>query len=247
MKQRYFIYLSYDGTCYHGWQIQPNGVSVQDVLQRCLSVLLRQPIEITGAGRTDAGVHARLMVAHFDFEGTLDTAQLAYKVNRMLPRDIAVSKIEAVDNELHARFSALSRTYHYYIHVDRNPFLRHYSLEMPYKLDFQKMNEAARLLLDVKDFGAFCKVGADVKTTLCDVTRAEWVRLEDEDTERWCFIITANRFSPQHGKSRCGHPDRCGQRQDNNTRFSGHRGFRLSFQCRREYAGQCFVPVGYKI
>jgi tRNA pseudouridine38-40 synthase len=194
MKQRYFIYLSYDGTCYHGWQIQPNGVSVQDVLQRCLSVLLRQPIEITGAGRTDAGVHACLMVAHFDFEGTLDTAQLAYKVNRMLPRDIAVSKIEAVDNELHARFSALSRTYHYYIHVDRNPFLRHYSLEMPYKLDFQKMNEAARLLLDVKDFGAFCKVGADVKTTLCDVTRAEWVRLEDEDTERWCFIITANRF-----------------------------------------------------
>ena len=173
MKLRYFVYLSYDGTRYHGWQIQPNGDSVQDILQRCLSTLLRKSVEITGAGRTDAGVHARLMVAHFDWDCSLDGDQLTYKVNRMLPRDIAVSRIERVDNELHARFSAVSRTYHYYLHLGRDPFLRHYSLEMPYKLDFQKMNEAAQLLLDVKDFGAFCKVGADVKTTLCDVTRAE--------------------------------------------------------------------------
>lgn len=194
MKLRYFVYLSYDGTRYHGWQIQPNGDSVQDILQRCLSTLLRKSVEITGAGRTDAGVHARLMVAHFDWDCSLDGDQLTYKVNRMLPRDIAVSRIERVDNELHARFSAVSRTYHYYLHLGRDPFLRHYSLEMPYKLDFQKMNEAAQLLLDVKDFGAFCKVGADVKTTLCDVTRAEWIRVESDGIERWCFVITANRF-----------------------------------------------------
>lgn len=192
MMHRYFIYLSFDGTAYHGWQIQPNGVSVQEVLQRCLSTLLRVPTEVTGAGRTDAGVHARVMVAHFDTEAELDTAQTAYKLNRMLPRDIAVDSVVAVEGEMHARFSATSRTYHYYIHTRRDPFLRHYSLEMSYPLNFEAMNEAAAHLLTVTDFAAFCKTGADVKTTLCSVTEARWEQLDD--TGRWCFVITANRF-----------------------------------------------------
>lgn len=194
MMQRYFIYLCYDGTRYHGWQVQPNGISVQEELQSCLSTLLRRPVEITGAGRTDAGVHARQMVAHFDAGDVFDEAQLAYRLNRMLPRDLAVSRIEKVADGLHARFSATLRTYHYFIHIGRDPFLRHYSLEMPYQLDFARMNEAARLLLEVKDFGAFCKAGADVKTTLCDVTKAQWELMEDGDVKRWRFVITANRF-----------------------------------------------------
>ena len=170
MRHRYFIYLSFDGTAYHGWQIQPNGLSVQEVLQSRLSTLLRKPIEVVGAGRTDAGVHARTMVAHFDWDAEIDGAQLAYKLNRMIPRDIAINRIEEVEADLHARFSATARTYHYYIHTARNPFLRHYSLEMPYKLDFEAMNQAAATLTTISDFGAFCKAGADVKTTLCTLT-----------------------------------------------------------------------------
>lgn len=128
--QRYFITLSYDGTAYHGWQIQPNGISIQEVLEQALSTLMRKKIAITGAGRTDAGVHSRMMVAHFDSESLLDCEQLTYKINRLLPRDVSVSQIETVDSELHARFSATSRTYHYYIHTSKQPFLRQYSCEI---------------------------------------------------------------------------------------------------------------------
>jgi tRNA pseudouridine38-40 synthase len=191
MVRRYFIWLSYDGTHYHGWQVQPNGISVQGELQRVLSTLLRQEIAITGAGRTDAGVHARVMVAHFDFEGDIDCKQLAYKMNRMLGADIVVDRIEEVSPELHARFSATERTYHYYIHTRKDPFLRHFSCEIHYPLDFEKMNEAGRILTTYEDFGAFCKAHSDVKTTLCHVTRAEWIQT-GENT--WYFVITANRF-----------------------------------------------------
>ena len=191
MVKRYFIWLSYDGTNYHGWQVQPNGISVQGELQRVLSTLLRQAISITGAGRTDAGVHARVMVAHFDFEGDIDCKQLAYKMNRMLPQDIVVDRIEEVSPELHARFSATERTYHYYIHTRKDPFLRHYSCEIHYPLNFEAMNEAGRILTTYEDFGAFCKAHSDVKTTLCHVTRAEWIQT-GENT--WYFVITANRF-----------------------------------------------------
>ena len=207
--QRYFIYLGFDGTNYHGWQIQPNGISVQECLQKGLSTLLRTETEVVGAGRTDAGVHARRMVAHFDYEGTVDVQDLAYKLNRILPRDIAVYEVRAVDNDLHARFSATSRTYHYYIHQQKDPFLRHYSCELRYPLDFEAMNEAASHLLQVEDFGAFCKSGSDVKTTLCNVTEARWMPSQGargKNTQRgqsplctrgeasWCFVITANRF-----------------------------------------------------
>lgn len=191
MVRRYFIWLSYDGTHYHGWQVQPNGISVQGELQRVLSTLLRQEISITGAGRTDAGVHARVMAAHFDFEGDIDCKQLAYKMNRMLGVDIVIDRIEEVSPELHARFSATERTYHYYIHTRKDPFQRHYSCEIHYPLDFEKMNEAGRILTTYEDFGAFCKAHSDVKTTLCHVTRAEWIQTGDTT---WYFVITANRF-----------------------------------------------------
>ena len=192
MMKRYFIYLSFDGTAYHGWQIQPNGITVQQVLQERLSTLLRREIVVVGAGRTDTGVHAHMMVAHFDSEDEIDCAQLTYKLNRMMPRDISIQKLKQVDSDLHARFSAVSRTYHYYLHTNRNPFKRFYSLEMPYQLNFDAMNEAAQQLLEVKDFGAFCKAGADVKTTLCNLTYAKWVKMDEPGC--WCFEITANRF-----------------------------------------------------
>ena len=188
---RYFVWFGYDGAAYHGWQIQPNGNSVQEELQRGLSTLLREEISVTGAGRTDAGVHARVMVAHFDTEKALDCRQLAYKLNRLLPQDIAVDRVEQVSDDLHARFSATSRTYHYYIHTHKNPFARRYSQEMHYHLDFKLMNEAGRILCEYEDFGAFCKAGSDVKTTLCQVTHAQWHQISDTE---WYFEITANRF-----------------------------------------------------
>ena len=188
---RYFITLSYDGTRYHGWQIQPNGISVQAELQRGLSLLLRQEISVTGAGRTDAGVHARMMVAHFDYEGELDAQQLTYKLNKLLPQDIAIQKTEQVEDGMHARFSATLRTYHYYIHTRKSPFLKAYSCELHYPLDFKLMNDAAAILKDYEDFGAFCKSHADVKTTLCKVTTAEW---HQTSGDCWYFEISANRF-----------------------------------------------------
>ena len=194
---RYFITFSYDGGRYHGWQIQPNGDSVQEKLQWALSTLLRETVSVTGAGRTDAGVHARMMVAHFDTEARFEAEdgincqQLCYKLNRLLPQDIAISTVEQVSDEMHARFSARSRMYRYYIHTVKDPFLRAYSCEIHYPLDFALMNEAGRILLEYKDFGAFCKSGADVKTTLCDVTRAEWIQTSGTT---WYFEIRANRF-----------------------------------------------------
>ena len=189
---RFFITLSYDGTRYHGWQVQPNGSSVQEKLQWALSTILRQDIQVTGAGRTDAGVHARMMVAHFDVESMdFELQDLAYKLNRLLPQDIAIQKMELVSDEMHARFSATSRTYHYYIHTVKDPFLRAYSCELHYPLDFQLMNEAAAILMTYEDFGAFCKAHADVKTTLCHITTAQW---HQTSPSSWYFEITANRF-----------------------------------------------------
>lgn len=189
--QRYFITFAYDGTAYHGWQIQPNGNSVQEELQKALSTILRTQLEVVGAGRTDAGVHARRMTAHFDWDGGVDCVRLAYKLNRLLPRDISIYDVRPVDGDMHARFSATLRTYHYYVHTRKNPFLRHYSAEIHYDLDYDLMNEAAAHLLAVDDFGAFCKAHTDVKTTLCRVSEARWVRDADD---AWHFRISANRF-----------------------------------------------------
>ena len=188
---RYFVTFSYDGSRYHGWQIQPNGDSVQAQLQRALSLLLRSETTVTGAGRTDAGVHARMMVAHFDTACEIDGRQLTYKLNKLLPRDIAVSQVKRVPDDLHARFSATSRMYRYYLHTEKDPFLSRTSCELHYPLDFGKMNEAAKVLMAYEDFGAFCKAHADVKTTLCRVTVAEW---HQTSPTTWYFEIRANRF-----------------------------------------------------
>ena len=198
---RYFIQLSYDGTGYHGWQVQPNGVSVQEVLQKALSTLLRQPTEVTGAGRTDAGVHASMMVAHFDWpaahegegceEAPLDCTQLTYKLNRLLPPDVAAQAVRPVGPEMHARFSATRRTYHYYIHTRKDPFLRGYSWQVNVPLDFALMNEAAQVLLEYSDFTSFSKTGTDVKTNICQLTEARWEQLKPGE---WRFTVSANRF-----------------------------------------------------
>lgn len=188
---RFFITLSYDGTRYHGWQIQPNGDSVQQRLQEALSTLLRKPVEVVGAGRTDTGVHARMMVAHFDWEETIDGKQLAYKLNKLLPGDIAVQEVRQVEDDMHARFSATSRTYHYFIHTRKDPFLQAYSWQIPFALDFEKMNEAAKVLPEYKDFTSFSKVNTDTKTNLCDLKEAFW---EEVEPGQWRFTITANRF-----------------------------------------------------
>ncbi|MBR4160851.1 MAG: tRNA pseudouridine(38-40) synthase TruA [Bacteroidaceae bacterium] len=187
---RYFITFSYDGTAYHGWQIQPHSISVQEELQKALSTLLRQSIEVVGAGRTDTGVHARKMVAHFDF-GQLDCDQLVYKLNKMLPKDIAVHKVEQVADDMHARFSAKSRTYHYFLHLSKDPFLRAYSWQMYGNLDFDLMNKAAMVLMEYRDFTSFSKVNTDTKTNDCTITEAHWDRVGDN---QWRFTITANRF-----------------------------------------------------
>lgn len=188
---RYFIYLSYDGTRYHGWQVQPNGISVQGELNRCLSALLREEISTTGAGRTDAGVHASLMVAHFDTDRPFDPAALAFKLNSFLPQDIAIDRICPVRPEAHARFDARSRTYHYWVYTRKNPFRRQYATLVSAPLDFDRMNEAARMLLKVSDFTSFAKLHADTKTNICRVTHAEWT---EQEPGLWRFEITADRF-----------------------------------------------------
>lgn len=188
---RYFITFSYDGTAYHGWQIQPHSVTVQEELQKALSTLMRKPMEVVGAGRTDTGVHARKMIAHFDHDEVLDCHQLVYKLNKLLPRDIAVQHVEPVADDMHARFSAKSRTYHYYVHLDKNPFLRSYSWQVYGNPDFELMNRAARVLMEYKDFTSFSKVNTDTKTNDCTITEARWDRVGED---QWRFTVTANRF-----------------------------------------------------
>ena len=188
---RYFIYLSFDGTAYHGWQVQPNGKSVQGTLQQALSTLLRTEIPVTGAGRTDAGVHARLMVAHFDADLTMTTRDLVYRLNGILPHDIAIMDIRPVAQDMHARFSATSRTYHYYVHTVKSPFLRDRSWRLVHEPDFAAMNEAVKTLFEYTDFTSFSKVNTDTKTNNCKVMRAEWVQLDEHE---WRFEIQADRF-----------------------------------------------------
>ena len=189
---RYFIYLSYDGTAYHGWQVQPNAISVQQKLNECLSTLLRGKCsEVTGAGRTDAGVHAHMMVAHFDTTNEIDVRWLTDKLNRILPQDIAVSKVVRVKDNAHARFDAKARTYHYWIYTRKDPFRRQYATRITFPLDFTRMNEAAAYLCQVSDFTSFSKLHTDVKTNICHVTHAEWTEVGDN---LWQFEITADRF-----------------------------------------------------
>ena len=188
---RYFITLSYDGTNYHGWQVQPGADSVQARLNDALSKLLGGGIECVGAGRTDAGVHASMMVAHFDTDRDVDCEQLAFRLNRIVPRDIAIEKVEPVAEGMHARFSAVSRTYHYFVYTRKNPYRRHYATQLHFQPDYAAMNEAAKVLLKTDDFTSFSKVNNDQKTNICNVTHAKWVQVDDD---LWRFEITANRF-----------------------------------------------------
>lgn len=188
---RYFITISYDGTNYHGWQLQPGADSVQARINDALSKLLGGGVECVGAGRTDAGVHASMMVAHFDTERELDCEQFAFRLNRIVPRDIAIQRVERVSADLHARFSATSRTYNYYVYTRKNPYRRHYAVQLHFEPDYAAMNDAAQVLLETEDFTSFSKVNNDQKTNICSVTRAEWVQVEGD---LWRFEITANRF-----------------------------------------------------
>lgn len=189
---RYFIYLAYDGKKFCGWQKQPNGTSVQATLENALSVLLREPeIPVTGAGRTDAGVHARRMVAHFDRPAPLDDpAFLTGKLNRFLPKEIAVDRIVPVRPDAHARFDALSRTYRYYVTSRKDPFRFEQALYLPGTYDFDAMNRAAAVLSEYRDFTSFSKLHTDVKTNNCRITEAVWNAGDDG----YVFTIRADRF-----------------------------------------------------
>ncbi|MEG1660558.1 MAG: tRNA pseudouridine(38-40) synthase TruA [Bacteroides sp.] len=189
--QRYFIYLAYDGTDYHGWQIQPNGISVQACVMKALSTFLRREVHVTGAGRTDAGVHASLMVAHFDFPEELDTDNVKEKLNRLLPLDISVYQVRRVLPDANARFAAVARTYKYYVTSTKQAFNRQYRWRMYGELDYEQMNEAAQTLFDYTDFTSFSKLHTDAKTNICHLTHAAWTKV-DEDT--WVFTIRADRF-----------------------------------------------------
>lgn len=187
---RYFIQFSYFGKAYHGWQNQPNAITVQEVLEKALSTLLREKVEVTGAGRTDTGVHAKEMFAHFDFDNIHDRAELIYRLNAFLPEDIAVQHIHRMKPEAHARFDAVERSYEYWLVREKNPFYTDHAHLVKYPLDMGAMNRAASLLLDYTDFECFSKSNTDVKTYNCNVRKAVWEKLED----KWVFTITADRF-----------------------------------------------------
>lgn len=187
---RYFIELSYFGKAYHGWQNQPNSISVQEVLEENLSKVLRSKIEIVGAGRTDAGVHAKQMFAHFDQVETLDTDLLKYKLNSMLPKDVAIAEIFQVKEDAHARFDALSRSYEYHIVQEKDAFNKDTAWFMKHELDVEKMNTAALILKDYTNFKCFSKSRTDVKTYNCRIDQAEWKR----EGNKLVFHITADRF-----------------------------------------------------
>ena len=201
--QRYFIELAYNGTNYHGWQTQPNAVTVQELLDKALQTVLRTPVETTGAGRTDTGVHARQLFAHFDIPrpargGEIgDTNQLSTvkielnrSLNALLPPDISVKRIIPVHADAHARFDATLRSYEYHVHFEKDPFRQNLSWQLRDGLDINLMNRAATVLMEYTDFSCFSKSNTQVKTNNCKISRAEWVAEEDKTV----FHISADRF-----------------------------------------------------
>jgi len=187
---RYFIEFAYKGTNYHGWQYQPNASSVQETLNNALTVLLNSEIESTGAGRTDAGVHARQMYAHFDHDSELDIPVIIHKLNSFLPKDIAVFNVIPVQSDAHARFDAMKRTYEYHIHCFKDAFEDDSSWQHLQELDIDLMNQASKQLLAHTDFQCFSKVNTDVNTFNCRIFEAEWKK----HNNRLVFTITADRF-----------------------------------------------------
>ena len=187
---RYFIELQYNGSNYHGWQQQINAITIQEKLNTALSILLKTTINVMGAGRTDAGVHAEQLFAHFDVENEIDIKILIYKLNAILPPDIVILTIFKVKNEAHARFSAISRSYEYRIWLGKNPFLRTVTWQQNFSPSISKMNEASSLLLNYKDFKCFSKSKTDVNNYNCSITEAVW----KQEGNLLTFHITADRF-----------------------------------------------------
>lgn len=187
---RYFIKLAYKGTNYFGWQYQPDAISVQETLNKALSTLLKTNIDILGAGRTDSGVHAKEMFAHFDYETEIDTQKIVHKLNSFLPKDIAIFDLIKVHNDAHARFDATKRTYEYHIHTKKNAFESDDSWYYSLPLDVEKMNEACKILFEYTDFECFSKTHTDVNTFNCKIFEANWKQNED----KLVFTIAADRF-----------------------------------------------------
>lgn len=188
---RYFIHLAYNGTRFHGWQIQPNATSVQENLNKAFSVLLQTEINLMGAGRTDTGVHAREMYAHFDSDNSFDITTLVHKLNSFLPKDIVIYDIIPVHDDAHSRFDATKRTYEYHIHQFKNPFIDELSWYFHQPLDIDLMNQASQLLFNYNDFECFSKVNTDVNTFDCTIFEAYWKRGQNDQL---VFTISANRF-----------------------------------------------------
>lgn len=189
--QRYFIELAYKGTNFHGWQIQPNALSVQASLEKALSVITREPISVTGAGRTDTGVHASYFVAHFDSElKELEQPDFTYKLNSFLSKDIVIFSISKVGSETHARFDAISRTYQYQLNQKKDPFALETSWQFHIQPNLQLMNEACRILFEYTDFTSFSKLHTDVKTNNCTIYLAEWT----QSGSTIVFTVKADRF-----------------------------------------------------
>ncbi|NHN24366.1 tRNA pseudouridine(38-40) synthase TruA [Flavobacterium jejuense] len=187
---RYFIKFAYNGKNYFGFQIQPNAISIQETLDKALSLLLKQKIEIVGAGRTDSGVHAKEMFAHFEYDGEIDAKYWTKKLNSYLPNDIVIFDFIKVNNDAHARFDATSRTYEYYIHTFKDVFNQEGSWYFFKDLDINQMNKACELLFKHIDFECFSKVNTDVHTFNCKITKAYWVQKENQ----LIFTIKADRF-----------------------------------------------------
>jgi tRNA pseudouridine38-40 synthase len=187
---RYFIEIAYNGTNYFGWQMQPNAITVQEVLEGAMSNLLRKEIKLTAAGRTDAGVHAKQLFAHFDFEEIQDLSHLVFRLNSFLPKDISVQNIHVVREDAHARFHATEREYEYVISLKKDPFSEGFTYLLHQKPNVDAMNEAAETLLSYQDFQCFSRTNTDVKTYYCNVEKAYW-RVEND---RLIFTISANRF-----------------------------------------------------
>ncbi|WP_299155761.1 tRNA pseudouridine(38-40) synthase TruA [uncultured Christiangramia sp.] len=187
---RYFLKLSYFGKAYHGWQNQPDSISVQEVLEQNLSKVLPFSVAIVGAGRTDAGVHARQMFAHFDASEELDGEDLAYKLNSMLPKDIAISEVFQVRKDAHARFDAVARSYEYHLLQYKDVFAYDQAWYFRYELDLEKMNKAAEILKEYSDFQCFSKSRTDVHTYNCRIDDARW----ESKNGKLIFHITADRF-----------------------------------------------------
>ncbi|MBV6644711.1 MAG: tRNA pseudouridine(38-40) synthase TruA [Cyclobacteriaceae bacterium] len=187
---RYFLDISYLGTQYHGWQLQNNAISIQQVLEKALTTILQVPTSCTGSGRTDTGVHARQQVAHFDTDVVLDELDFVYKLNSFLPGDIAVNSCRQVNDEAHARFDATRRSYQYFIHQNKNPFQQDKSYFFSPKLDFGQMNRGADMLSKWEDFQSFSKVNTDVNHFNCIIYEAKW----EQENDSIVFSVSANRF-----------------------------------------------------